>query len=265
MNHIKELLGVLLMMLHNNCFQDSFLLENNIVISVKDEQKCVDEGMFEYIEHIGAFYKYNLLCSHEVLINRFPNVLHYLDCFWLILPKLIIERRIFWKEFYNLYSNIYDKLVDSDHNINCICHFKNILEKRKLYSPNSLIFDFGCGIGLSSHVFDNKHLFGYDSNALMEAKAEKCGLKIISRNQFQNIAEDSFDICIACYVFHLSIDEYEIVKLTNIIKRGGAIIANFYKGIEEERINQIISNCDLKIERVEYLNGKYGSIYVYRK
>ena len=63
----------------------------------------------------------------------------------------------------------------------------------------------------------------------------------------------------------MAVDECDIKQLTQIIKNGGVIVANFYKGIHEGRTNHIIMKQGLSIEQLEGGQGKFGSIYVYQK
>lgn len=237
----------------------------DLVISLHNQDEYVNLGLFISVGRIADVNCYRLDCDIQVFRRYFPDALHYLDRFWLLLPATIQEQQTLWQEFYRLYSNIYDQLIDRGHNLACLQDFKRIIESRLPAFKQCRLLDFGCGTGLAADVFDSRQLVCYDSNEMMRHFALNRGLTIINTHQFRALPTCSFDVCIACYVFHMAVDERDIKQLARITKNGGIIAANFYKGMQEDRINHIIKKQGLLIEQLEGRQGKFGSIYIYQK
>lgn len=240
-------------------------LSSDIVLSIYDESPSVDEGLFSYIDHVGKIFRYNLNCSAYTLLRHFPNSLHYLDRFWILLPVRLKDQRMLWREFYRVYGSIYDQLVDCSNNALCLLYFKRLLEDRLLKTDNYTLLDFGCGTGLSANVFSPEQLVCYDIDRKMRQKARERGLVTINPVQFKALSPNSFNGCIACYALHLAIDSYHIRQLARVIKTGGVITANFYKGICADYVSDIFRENSLAVEQIEDQQGRFGSIYVYRK
>lgn len=253
------------MMQQNDKFHEWQILDDDVVISIYDESAYVEEGILAFIDHAGIIYRYKLICDANIIIKRHPNILHYLNRFWILLPSALNEQMTLWQEFYKLYSHMYNQLINSQHNILCLSYFKQLLEKNFFPIEKYRILDFGCGAGLSTAVFDCERLIGYDNNEVMLNKSQKRGLITINTSQFRNLPSECFDGCFACYVLHLAISTNDINQLIRLIKVNGIIVANFYKGMHEVRINKIIQKNGLVIEQIDTREGRFGSIYVYRK
>ncbi len=241
------------------------VFSHDIVLSTYDESSSVDEGLFSYIDHVGKIFRYNLNCSAYTLLQHFPNALHYLDRFWILLPVHLKNQRMLWREFYRVYGSMYNQLVDCSNNTLCLLYFKRLLEERLLRAKNYKLLDFGCGTGFSADVFDLEHLVCYDIDRKMRQTAHERGLATINSAQFKALSPNSFDGCIACYVLHMAVNSYYIRQLAHVIKNDGVIVANFYKGICADRVNGIFRENNLKVEQIETHQGRFGSVYVYRK
>lgn len=253
------------MMPQSNFLYDQTLEHDHCVISLYYEIDGVTDGILDLIDHVGKIYRYKLCASDQVLRHHFPGALHYLDHFWILLPSLLKDQRLLWDEFYKIYSSIYEELINQSHNIQCLQRFKQLLEDNFGFYPGCSILDFGCGTGLSSRVFETESLTGYDSNELMRHKAQEQGLKTVDKENFEMLPIDIFDSCIACYVFHLAIESSYIKKISRVVKNGGVIVANYYKGINEKGMNALFLKNGLAIQQIEDQRGRFGSIYVYRK
>ena len=253
------------MMQQDNVVREQQDFDIDLVISVCDESACVDTGLLLHIDCIGNIYRYNLICSADTLLQHFPNALHYLDHFWILLPTSIKEQRVLWREFYRLYSPIYNQLINRPHNLLCLRYFKQLLKEKLSTTMNQRLLDFGCGVGLSADIFDPAKLVCYDSNEVMQHSSRERGLVTINELQFRDLAPNSFDGCFACYVLHLAISIDDLNQLARVLRKGGVIIANYYKGIHADRVNRIFRENGLTVEQIEDQQGRFGSIYVYRK
>ena len=253
------------MMRQNNVVWEQQISADDLVISIYDESACVDEGLFSRIACVENVYCYRLICNTDILLQHFPNALHYLDRFWILLPALLKDQQTLWRAFYRLYSPAYNQLINRSHNLLCLRYFKQILEKKLFSTEYQRLLDFGCGVGLSSDVFDTEKLVCYDSNKVMQDSARERGLLTINERQFKTLSPNSFDGCIACYVLHLAISANDIEQLVRVLKADGIVVANFYKGMHVDRVNRIFRENRLVVEQIEDQQGRFGSIYVYRK
>lgn len=253
------------MMQPNSALRERQIYDRDLVISLRDEAAYVDEGLLSRIDHVGKIYRYTLNCNSDILLRCFPNVLHYFDRFWILLPASVKEQRTLWREFYKSYSAKYNQLIDCSRNLLCLRYFKQLLEEKLFTSRNRKVLDFGCGIGLSADIFSPDELVCYDKNTAMRDNTRKRGLVTINTSQFRILPPDSFDGCIACYVLHLAIDSDDLKQLARVLKGGGIIIANFYKGMQVDRVNRIFIENGLTAEQIEGQQGRFGSIYAYRK
>lgn len=253
------------MMQQNNIVREQPALDIDLVISIYNESACVDAGLLSCIDRIGIIYRYNLICSVDTLLQRFPNAVHYLDHFWILLPTSIKEQRVLWREFYRLYSPIYNQLINRSHNLLCLHYFKQLLEDKLIPTSNQRLLDFGCGLGLSAGVFDPATIVCYDNNEVMRNSSRERGLVTLNERQFRTLTPNTFDGCFACYVLHLAISIDDLNQLARVLRGGGVIVANYYKGINADRVNRIFREKSLTVEQIENQQGRFGSIYVYRK
>lgn len=253
------------MMQQNSFLWEQVVSNGDLVLSIYNEVTFINKGLLSYVDQVGKIYRYKMNCIVDVLLQQFPNALHYLDRFWILLPTRIKDQRTLWREFYRVYSPIYNQLVDYSNNSLCLLYFKRLLEERLLPVENYKLLDFGCGTGFSADIFSPEKLVCYDIDREMRQKAQERGLVTINTTQFNALPSNTFNGCIACYVLHLAIDSYHIRQLAQVIKAGGVITANFYKGIHADRVSSIFRENGVIVEQIEDHQGRFGSIYVYRK
>ena len=249
------------MMLNNN--QTIQITAYNWIVSNQKLTQWDRNGLFFFK---GGLFHYQLTDDPENLCSNFPNVVHYLKHFWLLLPDSIQDQQLFWSQFYSLYSPTYLDLIDSTHNLACMYYFKTLLEKNVgPFSPEFKLLDYGCGPGLSAQIFGVKHLIGYDNNSVMLKKATEQGLQIVDRQGFNNIQPCFFDAAFACYVFHMAIPESDIMNIVRVLKPDGVFIANYYKNFEIERVTSLFQKFGAEGEKVNDSERRFGSVYIYRK
>lgn len=217
---------------------------------------CFCCGLFHYQVSVDAL---------PVFRKSFPNALHYLDRFWLLLPDSVFEQRQFWKYFYSLYSCNYLHMINRSHNTLCLSYFKSLIERNCALPLAYKILDYGCGPGLALEVFGSEHLVGYDNNPDMQIQAKKYGVSTLDAENFFAMAPCSFDGGIACYVFHMAIPKKDIIKISQLLKTGGVFVANFYKGLGEREITLSFQEAGFTFQKVDEVEGRFGCVYVYRK
>jgi len=250
------------MKLPSNNLKEMNDVKRQLVFSINNEGELVDAGVIAEMGHLGKLYKYQLI--NEKKIKLISKIIHYLDKFWIIIPNDLELERLLWEEFYAFFGNEYEQLIDINHNINCLEYLIDLLEKGNLLNSESEILDFGCGTGLSTKIQTPYHMFGYDINQIVCEQAQKKGMQTLSEAEFQMIPAGSFDGCIASYVLHMAISREVIIKIKDILKPGGILVANYYKNIGAKRVNSILIEEGVYPQLVGE-KTRYGSVYVYRK
>jgi len=251
------------MMLHRN--QETNSTSCEWIISRKELSQQDEKGLFSFVDYRGELFHYQLTGNSASIRTIFPDILHYLNHFWLLLPDSVQEQQIFWSQFYSLYSTNYLDLIDSDHNLACMRYFKTLLAENAPLPPDFKLLDYGCGPGLSVQVFEKQHLVGYDNNPTMLAEAAKQGLEVIYKEDFDNIQSCSFDGGFACYVLHMAIPETDIINLARAVKINGVLVANYYKDLGMERVTSLLEKLGFEGQKVDVQERRFGSVYIYRK
>jgi hypothetical protein len=107
------------------------------------------------------------------------------------------------------------------------------------------------------------NIVGYEPVFSMRQQARTKGLPVLGYREFNKLPNKYFDACFASYVFHMSVEERSIYQLTQKMKEDAVLVANFYKNINVERMNQIFSKLDYRVIRIMDLQERFGSIYEY--
>lgn len=199
------------------------------------------------------------------MLSFFPNAIHYLDYYWLLIPELYDLQGIFWKELYEYLSPNYEKRTNPAANLSCLCLFRGIIESLSGVAKDCTLLDFGCGTGISKDVFSQNHIVGYDINAEMLQKARSRNIVVLDAESFFAQPVNVFDGCIACYVFHMGIRYDVLQNLSRTIKPTGFIVANYYKHLGEEQVSNYLRTVGFSNQTAVIKEGRFGSIYVYRK
>ena len=99
----------------------------------------------------------------------------------------------------------------------------------------------------------------------MREYATQKGMIVYSRKDLMRIPNEYFDAVFASYVFHMAVDESDIVKIVPKIKKKAVWIVNFYKGINEKYINSVFENIGFNVKRININTERFGHIYEYAK
>ncbi len=211
----------------------------------------------------SGFYEYEYLDETYDLYIHGCSVCDYLDRFILVLPTNAEQRRILWEYLYENHVTDYEHMIDTDHNLQCIQQMLDILQN-KIHSSELNVLDFGCGTGLSVKAIFPGRIYGYDMNKNMREAASQKGMKVMEEKEFWTLPKEYFHGILASYAFHMAIRVQEIEKLVYILKKDGILVANYYKEMDCERINNMLTFFHMSIvERIE--DRRFGQIYVYRK
>ncbi|UVT22064.1 MAG: methyltransferase domain-containing protein [Nitrospira sp.] len=150
----------------------------------------------------------------------------------MLVPERDVDRRQkLLDEFFSFIARDYESLIDRDRNIDNI---RNLLDFAKQYVPllaQATIIDYGCGTGLSHLVAEELHLniIGLDRCPSMRAIAFHRGMKVWNPGDLARQPNNSLDVSLASYVFHLLPDTKGLELLWERIRPGGVLVANFHK------------------------------------
>lgn len=233
------------------------------IISVIPLQSLVQEGVIYLVNWDSFVYVYEYLdgiCDIYVLGGRTYS---YLDKFILVLPDDACQRRMIWEYIYKNYAKDYEKMINQKHNLQCIQYMLNILQREK-YNGVLNILDFGCGTGLSINAEFIGQIYGYDINESMRKIACKKGMKVLTEEDFWNLPAECFQGVLASYALHMAVSGSELNKIVSTLINNGLLVANFYKGIDCDRVTKKLIGMNMVIEKKEENRG-FGQIYVYRK
>lgn len=135
--------------------------------------------------------------------------------------------------FSEMAGDTYNSIVDIRRNLECYNKLYVEAEKRAGLSFNNVL-DFGCGPGtvLASELyFKVENLVGYDFVEENREHACSLGLHVLSPEEADSLAEESFDFIVCNYVLHyMSIEQRSLNLLIASLKSGGVLAANFHKG-----------------------------------
>lgn len=233
------------------------------IISVTPLQSLVQGGVIYLVNTDSSVYVYEYLDeSYDIQVSG-CTIYSYLDKFILVLPDDTYQRRMIWRYIYKNYAKDYEKMIDQKHNLQCIQYMLNILQREK-YNEVLNVLDFGCGTGLSSNADFIGQIYGYDINRSMRKIAYEKGMKVLTEEDFWNLPAECFQGVLASYALHMAVSESELDRIVSILINNGLLVANFYKGIDCDRVTEKLVGMNMVIEEKEENRG-FGQIYVYRK
>ena len=207
-------------------------------------------------------------CNKNILykILKTKKAICYLDQFVILLPEETKEHSKLWLEFYKIFGNQYEQIIDIRRNINSIQEILSYISSSIELQTDSKILDYGCGSGLAVYTECNASLVGYEPVLAMKKQASQRGYNVIGFNEFRKLPESYFNAGFANYVFHMIVNERDIYEITKKMKRGAIFIANFYKGINVERVNNMFSKYGYTIRQLSLNKERKGEvIYEYKK
>lgn len=240
-----------------------FNFDSVVVVTYKYME---DNNRLLFRQKIGNFFFYTIQTGYsinEVTIRG--HVLEYLDYFIIVLPSHYEEQRDFWKEFYEIIGRAYETLIDKTNNISCIDEMMKRINKHGLIDEKTVILDYGCGAGLSQELGCSGEIVGYDFSNEMRRLARKRGMHVVDEKQLASLPDNYFDACFASYVFHMAIREDELDIMLKKLKENSIIIANFYKDLNVDIVNEFFEKRDYRILKVNEMSERYGSFYEYTK
>lgn len=212
--------------------------------------------------YISTIYDSHFLMSY--LSNK--DTIRYLDHFILLLPHDTNKQSLFWSEFYKAFGLDYESLIDKDNNIKVIKGILNYLETITNLGKDSVVLDYGCGTGLAKSVTEKYKLIGYEPVFEMRKQALQRGYTALDYNQFVTLQDNLFDAGFASYVFHMTINEKEVHEIKNKLKKGSLFLANYYKNINSDVVNNMFKKFDFEIIKLDLKTyGLEDVVYGYKK
>jgi len=237
-----------------------------LLVSARDLEN-IDWINLEYKKQELYIYKVHNIVNIDRLLDtkNNKNIIFYLDNFIIILPDEYQMQNIFWKKFYKIFGYSYEQMIDISNNIKCIEGMVNYINKKVSLTASSKILDFGCGTGLSTLVPFIGSVIGYDPVYEMRIQACKRGLHTLDTEEINSISNNYFDAVFSSYVFHMAVDENDIIKIFPKMKQGAIWIANYYKGINEDFVNNFFMKHGFQVIKIKDIHERFGNIYEYRK
>lgn len=193
------------------------------------------------------------------------HYIEYLDAYLIILPSNYTLQAIIWNDFYTYYGDIYESIIDVNNNIKCIAELYSYIQCEIHVRKTTNILDYGCGSGLSTEIISNCNLMGYEPNEKMRRQAADKGLEVFNTQQLKILPEGYIDAVFSSYVFHMGISDENIEMLSRIVHKDGIIVANYYKDINRNVVNDIFLQKGFEIRKVTGIDKRFGSVYEYQK
>lgn len=194
------------------------------------------------------------------------SAINYLDHFIILLPSTQIKQAEFWLEFYKLYGEEYENIINIKKNIKSIQDMLHYIEMQCKLDENSVVLDYGCGSGIAKCVKVNYKLIGYEPVAEMRKQAIDRDYSVLDYNEFVELPNGFCSAGFANYVFHMSVSEKEIDEINKKLKPNSVFLANFYKSINIDSVNRIFKKYNYEIHRISLSSDNSGdAVYEYRK
>lgn len=233
------------------------LSEHRIVVSTDPIE---NQGQVLCCQKRGILYLSKVSSEFEGYLVRERNGIYYLDRFIMLLPKDYSAQGLLWTEFYRIYGEKYEQLIDISKNLKSMKVMLDYIKPCK----GDIILDFGCGSGLASKLECEAKLLGYEIIPEMRKQARKKGYNILDEMTFHKLPEEYFDAGFANFVFHMSIEEQVVKEVVSKLKTGAVFLANYYKNLNSDRMNQYFQDAGCNYNMLPYTGG-LGTIYEYRK
>ena len=236
--------------------------EMTVISLVKD--LFIKELVFrEKYRHI---YIYSTIAPNEIKMQiGKEHCIEYLDCFLIVLPDDYALQSVIWDDFYTYYGDTYERMVDVNSNIMCIKKLYSYIQKKICVTGRTNILDYGCGSGLAININVDCNLIGYEPNEKMRRQAEKKGMKVLNSKQLYLLSNGCIDAVFSSYVFHMGIKDSDIEILSRIIRCDGIIVANYYKNINCNVVNDTFIHNGFAVKKINGFGERFGGVYEYRK
>lgn len=229
---------------------DSYLSAENLILKTK-------------YRHL---FVYNTTDLNAVKMqNCGQYCVEYWGLFLIILPEDYSLQSLLWKDFYSCYGDLFESMIDVEHNVLCIKRLYEHIQKRIRVTEKTRILDFGCGSGLALNLDAECELIGYEPNEKMRVQAVKKGMKVLDAHQIYLVPDYDVDAVFASYVFHMGLDDSDVEILSRIVRPGGIVVANFYKDMNCRIVNNIFRRKGFFVKKIMEHDKGFGSIYEYYK
>lgn len=170
--------------------------------------------------------------------------------------------------FYDLIADEYELLIDRSRNIDNICNLLHFLDRISPINDKTIV-DYGCGVGLSLELESefHIHLVGFDWCTRMREIASSKGMRVFSPEDLLCQPEEAFDGAFASYVLHLFPKESDLTHFWRLLKRGGALVANFHKNQGIGFVNDCLNPLGCSTQVLQTVSGseKHGAYIAYVK
>lgn len=144
----------------------------------------------------------------------------------------IVARRAHVQALFAALSDSYDGEIRKSVNATCYDTLLQGILRRTGNLPKQVL-DFGCGPGtiLSSGVPGVvQNLKGFDFTSSCRTLASERGLEVLTPEQLEECADDSFDAILSTFVLHYeTISASDIATLGRVLKNEGIWAGNFHK------------------------------------
>ena len=226
-----------------------FNRKNHYLISIRqiDNIKIYlqQDEFYIYLLKDNDFLNYQIvLMNDEIIIN-------YLDNFIIILPSNYNLQSKIWENFYNIFGDFYESLINVENNLSCINKMLSYIKGNHTLK-DKIILDYGCGSGLSAKLNHDCLLLGYDRIDKMRIRAKENGLNVIDKMILNNLPENYFDAVFSCYVFHMGISMESIELVSKKMKNNAIWIANYYKNINVDHVSSIFKYLNFDVKKNRY-------------
>lgn len=237
--------------------------ENNVLVSLEKPKSVCGLKLIRKYKSLLVFTIDSVEAYNE--LRNIKNAVCYLDKFILLLPNTYTEQKLIWKNFYRLFGEDYEKYVDKERNIKCIKEMLQYIVMTKQMNNIFNILDYGCGSGLSLLSGYAGKIIGYEPVKIMKNQAKKRGMIVCDKYNIKHIPDNYFDAVFSCYVLHMGIEEQDIRRIVPKMKQDAIWIANFYKNINEDYVNNLFKKLGFVVNRVTIDDERHGHVYEFRK
>lgn len=233
------------------------------VISLVNDLFIKDLVFREKYRHI---YIYSTIAPNAIKMQiGKEHCIEYLDCFLIVLPEDYVLQSVIWEDFYTYYGDVYEGMVDVNNNIRCIKTLYSYIQKKICMTDRTNILDYGCGSGLAMNINIDCNLIGYEPNEKMRRQAINKGMKVLDSKQLYLLSNDYIDAVFSSYVFHMGIKGSDIELLRRIVRCDGIIVANYYKNINCNVVNDAFIHNGFTVKKINGFEERFGGVYEYRK
>jgi SAM-dependent methyltransferase len=230
---------------------DGFLADGMLITSTID----IGEAFLLVLDSVDERPKVPIDLRSAGYTKVFENIYFPTKCSAAVRATLV-------RSLFSFIEKSYESYVDHARNVGCYEMLFDLASSRAANAPRDIL-DFGCGTGLIMSTRVPRvvgRLVGYDFSEPMRRNAESRGMSVIE--SLDKEVGEQFDVILASFVLHLGIDSTTLVKLINLLRRGGVFVANFHKEMFlEETIEEIRRHADKRVT-IDLTPTTYGTAMI---